>query len=83
MHVFHINDYPAEPPREKISDQYRVFPGEGVAPTSDILRYLHEAGFRGFLSLELFNPRYFKQDPLEVARIGLEKMKAAVTKALG
>lgn len=83
MHVFHMNDYPAEPPREKISDQYRVFPGDGVAPTSDILRYLHEAGFRGFLSLELFNPRYFKQDPLEVARTGLEKMKAAVTKALG
>lgn len=83
MHVFHMNDYPAEPPREKISDQYRVFPGDGVAPTSDILRYLHEAGFQGFLSLELFNPQYFKQDPLEVARAGLEKMKSAVAKALG
>jgi len=83
MHVFHMNDYPAEPPREKITDQYRVFPGDGVAPTSAILRYLHEAGFQGFLSLELFNPRYFKQDPLEVARTGLEKMKSAVAKALG
>mgnify|MGYP005832346737 CR=1 FL=1 len=83
MHVFHMNDYPAEPPKEKISDQYRVFPGDGVAPTSDILRYLHEAGFQGFLSLELFNPRYFKQDPLEVARTGLNKMQSAVAKALG
>jgi len=83
MHVFHMNDYPAEPPREKITDQYRVFPGDGVAPTSAILRYLHEGGFQGFLSLELFNPRYFKQDPLEVARTGLEKMKSAVAKALG
>lgn len=82
MHVFHMNDYPAEPPREKISDQYRVFPGDGVAPTSDILRYLHEAGFQGFLSLELFNPRYFKEDPLAVARAGLAKMKSAVAKAL-
>lgn len=83
MHVFHMNDYPAEPPKEKISDQYRVFPGDGVAPTSDILRYLHEAGFQGFLSLELFNPGYFKQDPLEVARTGLNKMQSAVAKALG
>lgn len=83
MHVFHMNDYPAEPPREKITDQYRVFPGDGVAPMTDILRYLHEAGFQGFLSLELFNPRYFEQDPLEVARTGLDKMKSAVAKALG
>ncbi len=83
MHVFHMNDYPADPPREKISDQYRVFPGDGVAPTRDILRYLHEAGFQGFLSLELFNPRYFKEDPLEVARTGLHKMQSAVAKALG
>ena len=34
------------------------------------------------LSLELFNPNYWKQDGLEVAKTGLEKTKAAVTKAL-
>jgi hypothetical protein len=30
------------------------------------------------ISLELFNPSYWEQDPKEVARIGLEKTKAAL-----
>jgi len=34
------------------------------------------------LSLELFNPTYWKEDPLSVARIGLGKMKEQVKKAL-
>jgi 2-keto-myo-inositol isomerase len=38
---------------------------------------------RAFLSLELFNPTYWKQDPLEVAKTGLTKMKDMVSKALG
>jgi 2-keto-myo-inositol isomerase len=82
LHVFHMNDYPANPPREKATDGDRVYPGEGVAPMTQILRDLHEIGFRGFLSLELFNKKYYQQDPLVVARTGLEKMKAAVQKAV-
>ncbi|GAI21959.1 unnamed protein product, partial [marine sediment metagenome] len=38
---------------------------------------------RAVLSLELFNPTYWKQDPLTVAKTGLAKMKTAVNKALG
>ena len=82
LHVFHMNDYPANPPREKATDADRVYPGDGVAPMTQILRDLHEIGFRGFLSLELFNKKYYQQDPLVVARTGLEKMKAAVQKAV-
>lgn len=82
LHVFHINDYPADPPRETINDGHRVYPGDGVAPLSSILRDLHAAGFRGALSLELFNREYWKQDPLTVARTGLEKTRAVVAKAL-
>lgn len=80
MHVFHINDYPAEPPRETIKDADRVYPGDGVAPLSQILADLYGAGFRGYFSLELFNPEYYKQDPLTVAKTGLEKTRAAVKK---
>jgi len=80
--VFHINDYPADPPRETIKDEHRVFPGEGVAPLTQILRMLHANGCRCMLSLELFNRDYWQRDPLEVARTGLEKMKAAVSAAL-
>jgi sugar phosphate isomerase/epimerase len=80
VHCFHMNDYPADPPRATIGDKDRVYPGDGVAPLTTILKSLFAVGFAGTLSLELFNPEYWKQDPLLVARTGLEKMKAAVAK---
>lgn len=80
MHVFHVNDYPAQPPRAEITDAHRVYPGDGVAPLSRILQLIYDNGFRGVLSLELFNRDYWKQDPRHVAKTGLEKMKAAVAK---
>jgi 2-keto-myo-inositol isomerase len=83
VQVLHMNDYPADPPRDRISDRDRVMPGDGIAPLTQILRDLCAAGSRPMLSLELFNPDYWKQDPLEVAKIGMKKMKAAVNKALG
>lgn len=82
MHCFHINDYPGDPPRATIADRHRVYPGDGVAPLNQILRTLRDIGYRGALSLELFNPDYWKQDAELVARTGLEKMRAAVAKAL-
>ncbi len=81
MHDFHINDYPADPPRESIGDADRVYPGDGVAPLTSILRDLHATGYRGALSLELFNRTYWEQDALTIARTGLEKMRAVVQKA--
>ena len=82
IHVLHLNDYPAKPDRQSISDADRVYPGDGVAPLSTILRDLHEIGFRGMLSLEVFNREYWKQEAVAVARIGLEKMKAATRASL-
>ena len=82
MYNFHVNDYPADPPRASINDAARVYCGDGVAPLTDIFRTLRDGGYRGALSLELFNPNYWKQDGLEVAKTGLEKTKAAVAKAL-
>jgi len=83
IQVFHLNDYPADPPRETIGDRDRVYPGDGIAPLTQIIRDLKANGSRAFLSLELFNPTYWKQDPLAVAKTGLAKMKDAVGKALG
>ena len=79
--IFHMNDYPADPPRDKINDSYRVFPGDGVAPLTQILRDLRSGGGPTVLSLELFNREYWKQDAADVAKAGLEKLKAAVAKA--
>jgi sugar phosphate isomerase/epimerase len=81
--IFHMNDYPASPPRDIITDADRVMPGDGIAPLDRILRTLRDIGYRGHLSLELFSKTYWAQDPLSVARLGLEKMKAAVARVLG
>jgi len=83
MHVFHMNDYPAAPPREAIRDSGRIYPGDGIAPLTDIVRTVVANGFQGTFSLELFNRDLWKQDPLEVARMGLRKMRQVVQKALG
>lgn len=79
---FHINDYPAEPERKKITDAHRVFPGDGVAPLAMLFRTLREVGYRGMLSIEVFNREYWSQDALYVARSGLEKTRDAVRSAL-
>jgi sugar phosphate isomerase/epimerase len=81
--AIHMNDYPADPPRETIADADRVYPGDGVAPLGQILRDLEASGFEGHLSLELFNREYWKRDPESVAREGIEKMRGAVASAFG
>ena len=82
LQVFHMNDYP-NMTREKIADKDRVYPGDGIAPLKTILKGLYDLGFQGVLSLELFNPEYYKQDALEVARKGLQKMKTVAQEAVG
>ncbi len=77
--VFHLNDYPDKPERSKIQDADRVYPGDGIAPLAEIFQTLQRNGFNGVLSLELFNRTYWEQDPLEVARTGLAKLKALGT----
>ena len=79
---FHFNDYPADPPQSAIGDEHRVHCGDGIAPLSQIIRDLYATGFHGAMSLELFNRQYWERDPAEVAKTGLEKMQAAVAKAL-
>lgn len=82
LHVLHVNDYPAEPPRASITDAHRVYPGDGVAPLNAVFRMLDESGVYPVLSLELFNAEYWKLDPLLVAQTGLAKMRQAVQRAL-
>jgi len=80
VEIFHMNDYPGSKPRTEQVDADRVFPGDGVAPLTQILTDLKNMGGQKVLSLELFNREYWKQDPLEIAKKGLAKMKDAVSK---
>jgi len=58
--VIHMNDYPGSPAAELLTDADRVLPGEGVCPFEEVLPKLYKAGFRGGLSVELFNKGYWE-----------------------
>lgn len=81
MHCFHINDYPGSPAREVIRDSERIWPGDGIAPLKEMLTYMAENHCQVVLSLELFNPEYWKLPAAEAASTGLAKMKATVAAA--
>ena len=78
VHILHMNDYPGDVSREKVNDSLRILPGDGVGPVVETLRTLRAIGGPKVLSLELFSRKYWEQDPLEVAKAGLAKMKAVV-----
>jgi 2-keto-myo-inositol isomerase len=80
--IFHMNDYPKGKDRAFVKDADRVFPGDGVAPLAGVFRTLRDIGYRGMLSLELFNPEYYKRDAYEVVKTGIDKMRTAVKGAL-
>lgn len=80
IEVFHMNDFVGNIPRETQADKDRVYPGDGVAPLQQVLTDLSNMGGEKVLSLELFNRVYWKQDPLEVAKTGLRKMKEQVAR---
>lgn len=77
----HMNDYAANPPRESLKDSDRIWPGDGIAPISNVLRMLAANTATTWLSVELFNPDYWKLPAEVCARTGLEKMKACVAAA--
>jgi sugar phosphate isomerase/epimerase len=73
--LVHMNDYPADPTRETITDADRVMPGAGIADWGVIASALQNVGYCGYLSLELFNAEIWKRDPKLVAEEGLAAMK--------
>lgn len=74
--ICHFNDSPASPPQFEQVDGDRVYPGDGILPLAQMLRDLVSIGYKGYLSVELFNPSYWQQDLREVARIAREKTES-------
>jgi len=72
---YHLDDAPADPPREQQSDPDRVMPGDGVLDLRAEIDLLREKGYQGTISLELFNPTLWEQDPNDVLSLGMERMK--------
>ena len=76
VHCFHINDYPADPPRSTIRDADRVWPGDGIAPLKEIVSAFRDNRADVWLSVEVFNQEYWKNPAEETAKTGLEKIRA-------
>ena len=56
-------------------------PGDGHLDLRRMVRLLKQVGYNRWLSLELFREDLWAQDPAEVARRGLAKMRAVVESA--
>ncbi len=80
--IIHMNDYPGNKTVAEQTDADRVYPGDGVAPFKQILQNLKAMGGTKWLSLELFNEAYWKQDALLVATTGLQKIKKLVAEVM-
>lgn len=77
LFIFHIND--AENlPKEELTDAHRLYPGTGILPIKEIKRHFDKIGYDRMVSIEIFRPEYWNQDPFEVAK----KAKAATEEVL-
>ncbi len=74
--VLHVNDYPSTKPRAELTDPDRVWPGDGIAPWKELFATLDARGLEPWLSIELFNPAYWRTTPADTLRTGIEKMHA-------
>ena len=76
--ISHFNDSPAEPAASLQEDSDRVMPGDGVVDLTFYCDQLALTGYNGYLSLELFREDLWAKDALEVAKLGIEKMRPFV-----
>lgn len=77
LFIFHIND--AENlPKEQLTDAHRLYPGTGILPIGEIKQRLDKIGWDRTVSVEIFRPEYWEQDPFEVAK----RAKAALQEVL-
>lgn len=81
MDVFHINDYPSNPPREKLVDATRVYPGDGVARSAKFSRKCtrRDSGAR-CRSNSLTN--LLEKSPEKTLAEGYEKTKSVILSSL-
>jgi sugar phosphate isomerase/epimerase len=79
VHV-QVNDSPKLPP-EKILDNERLMPGEGVIDLTAVFGALKKIGYKDGISPEVFGRGLKDMPPEEGAKMGLETTRAAMRKA--
>ncbi len=79
--IVHVNDC-IDLPREQLNDSHRVYPGHGVIPLVEEFRILkNEVGYKGFLSIEIFNRDYWAdshENVIRNAKVALDAVLAKV-----
>jgi 2-keto-myo-inositol isomerase len=78
LFIFHINDA-EDLPKEELTDAHRLYPGEGILPIREIKEKFDEIGYNRMVSIEIFRPEYWNEDPFDVAR----KARRATMDVLG
>ncbi|MCO6455372.1 MAG: sugar phosphate isomerase/epimerase [Pirellulaceae bacterium] len=73
---YHFDDAAVGIPAGQQTDADRVMPGDGAIDLAAEVQTLRQIGYAGTVSLELFNRQLWQQDPLDVLRLGLERMRA-------
>ncbi|HEX8248138.1 MAG TPA: sugar phosphate isomerase/epimerase [Pyrinomonadaceae bacterium] len=78
LFIFHINDA-EDLPKEQLTDAHRLYPGTGILPIREIKERFDKIGYDRMVSIEIFRPEYWNENPFEVAK----KAKEATEKVLG
>nr|MDO8084316.1 sugar phosphate isomerase/epimerase [Candidatus Sigynarchaeum springense] len=72
--LVHFNDC-VKKPMDKLQDADRVWPGLGFFDLNGFVASMKKIGYDGYVSLELFNPAYWKEDPGTAMRTGFAAVK--------
>ena len=62
-------------PTIEIARHHRLFPSEGEWPVAEVVQRIEARGYEGYYSLEVFNDKFKKQDPFELARTAMESFR--------
>ena len=72
---YHIDDAHPDKPSCTQKDPDRVMVGDGQIDLAAEIAVLREIGYKGTVSLELFNAELWEKDPADVLAIGIERMQ--------
>ncbi len=72
--LVHFNDC-VKKPLDKLQDADRVWPGSGFFDLNGFVSGMKKVGYDGYVSLELFNPAYWREDPAKAMKTGFAAVK--------
>ena len=75
--AFHLSDA-KDVPLGELQDQERLLPGEGVIPLKALLQSALDAGFDGFVGMEVLGPRIAEMDAATYLQEGMAALRTVL-----